>query len=53
LGYFGNIKEPAVSMNELANDQQLEKFFFENFKKIENQGYTPKPDFRFFFTLAG
>jgi hypothetical protein len=24
-------------------------FFFENFKKFENLGSTPKPDFRFFF----
>jgi hypothetical protein len=44
------MKEPAVSMKELAKNQQLEKlFFFENFKKIENQGSTPKPDFRFVF----
>jgi hypothetical protein len=43
-------KNQQISMKELAKNQQLEKlFFFENFKKIENQGSTPKPDFRFFF----
>jgi hypothetical protein len=50
LGNFENIKEPAVSMKELAKNQQLEKLFFFNFKKLENQGSTPKPDFRSFFT---
>jgi len=38
-------------MKELAKNQQLEKLFvFFNFKKIENQGSTPKPNFRSFFT---
>jgi hypothetical protein len=46
--YFGNIKEPAVSMKELAKNQQLKKFFFFNLKKIENLGSTPKPGFRSF-----
>jgi hypothetical protein len=39
----GTGKEPTVRKT----------FFFEIFKKIENQGSTPKPDFRFFFTPAG
>jgi hypothetical protein len=34
FGYFRNIKEPAVSLKELAKNQQLEKVFLvENFKK--------------------
>jgi hypothetical protein len=31
-------------MKELAKNQQLEKLFFLNFKTIENQGSTPKPN---------
>jgi hypothetical protein len=51
LGYFGNIKEPAVSMKKLAKNQQIEKILFFYFKKFENQeGSTPKSDYRSFFT---
>jgi hypothetical protein len=33
FGIFGNIKEPAVSMKQLAKNPQLEKLFFEKFEK--------------------
>jgi hypothetical protein len=51
LGLVRNIKEPAVSMKQLAKNQQLEKPFFENFKKIEVLYQIPILDF--FFTPAG
>jgi len=53
FGLYRNIKEPAVSMKQLAKNRQLEKVFFFNFKKFETLGSTPKPHFRFFFTPAG
>ncbi len=47
FGLFGNIKESAVSMKQLAKNPKLEKLFFS--KKIEDLGSTPKPDFRSLF----
>jgi hypothetical protein len=44
------MKEPAVFMKELAKNQQLEKYLFENFKKLENQSSIPKQVFLIFFT---
>ncbi len=49
FGVVGNIKEPAVSMKQLAKNWQVEKPFFFNLKKFENLGSTPNPDFRFYF----
>jgi hypothetical protein len=46
FGLFGNIKESAVSMKQLAKNPKLEKlFFFKISKKIEDLGSTPKPSF--------
>jgi hypothetical protein len=39
------MKEPAVFMKQLAKNRQLEKHFFENFKKLENQSSIPKQVF--------
>ncbi len=50
FGLFGNLEEPAVSLKQLAQNPQLEKPSFENFKKIENLGSTPEPSFKFFFS---
>jgi len=43
FGLFGNIKEPAVSMKQLAQKPQVEKHFFLSFKKIENLGSAQNP----------
>jgi hypothetical protein len=39
------MKDPTVFMKELAKNQQLEKHFFEKFKKLENQSSIPKQVF--------
>jgi hypothetical protein len=46
------MKEPAVFMKELAKNRQLEKHFFEIFKKLEPKFYT-KTGFLIFFTPTG
>jgi hypothetical protein len=54
LGYFRNIKEPAVSMKELAKNQQLEKLCFLKFsKKLRTKVLHQNPILDFFFTPAG
>ncbi len=50
LGYFRNMKEPAVFMKELAKNRQLEKHFFFIFKKLDNQSSIPKQVFWIFFS---
>jgi len=54
FGLFGNIKEPTVSMKQLAKNPQLEKLFFSKIsKKLRTKVLHQNPNLDFFFTPAG